>query len=211
MTHKIEVIHMPPENTNSVLVSMGGDCVIIDAWGRGDDWVRLLNNRKLRLRAVYTTHGHPDHFSAAPFLAAHYNVPWFLNERDHEIIPWGNSLLDYFGLPRVTDSDTPPMVLGAGNITVLPGLVAAIIPAPGHSRGGVMYHFAGEKILVSGDTIFADGIGRWDLPGGDLDALRGSISNVAKMNLPDDTRVIHGHGPDSTIGHLRTCHPYFKS
>ncbi|MDE6478212.1 MAG: MBL fold metallo-hydrolase [Alphaproteobacteria bacterium] len=210
MRPEFDVIHMPPENTNSVLVSMGGDCVIFDAWGRADDWVRLLDERGLRLRAIYTTHGHPDHFSAAPFLAAHYNVPWFLATPDDEIIPWGNSLLDYFGLPHVTDDNVAPTPLVGREIAVLPELIAAVVPAPGHSPGGVMFHFAGEKVLISGDTIFADSVGRWDLPGGDLNTLRTSIARVAAMNLPDDTRVIHGHGPDSTIGGLRRYNPYFK-
>ena len=66
---KFEVLHLPPMNTNSVLVSVGTDCVIFDAWGKATDWERVLSERGLNLRAIYATHGHPDHISAAPSLA----------------------------------------------------------------------------------------------------------------------------------------------
>ena len=59
-----EVLHMEPQNTNSVLVVVGNDAVIFDAWGLASDWEKLLTARGLRLRAAYTTHGHADHFSA---------------------------------------------------------------------------------------------------------------------------------------------------
>ena len=76
---KFEVLHMPPMNTNSVLVTMGVDAVIFDAWGRAADWQSLLQQRNLNLRAIYATHVHPDHISAAPALAREMDVDWFLH------------------------------------------------------------------------------------------------------------------------------------
>ena len=69
MEPQFEVLHMPPENTNSLLVTVGKEAVIFDAWGNAVDWEKLLESRGLRLRAIYSTHGHGDHISAAPFLA----------------------------------------------------------------------------------------------------------------------------------------------
>jgi len=62
-----------------------------------------------------------------------------------------------------------------------------------------MFYFPEYKILFTGDTIFRDGVGRTDLPGGDEKQLNKSLANLGQMNLPDDTYVVHGHGPDSAM------------
>lgn len=202
---------MEPRNTNSILVSAGKDCVIFDAWGRADDWKKLLDSRGLKLQAIYATHGHSDHISAAPSLAAHYKVPWYMNLADLPLVLWGNQILDFWELPRIPDDFKVPQDLRAGTVTILDDIDMEIIPAPGHSAGGMMFYFPEYKILMTGDTIFHDGIGRTDLPFGDAAALRDSIANLVKLNLPDDTYVVHGHGSDSMIGWLKTNHPDFKS
>ena len=205
-----EILHMPPENTNSVLVTRGNDAVIFDAWGRVADWEKLLTARGLRLRAIYSTHGHGDHIAAAPMLAEKYNIPWFLNSEDDVLISWSNNLLKYFGLPEIENDYRRPTDLESGTIEILPGVFADVIESPGHTPGGVMYYFPEFGILLTGDTLFRDSCGRYDLPGGDANALMQSISKLYEMNLPDETYVVHGHGVDSTIGMMKTENPYFK-
>lgn len=205
-----EVLHMPPENTNSVLVTRGNDAVIFDAWGQVADWEKLLAARGLRLRAIYSTHGHGDHIAAAPILAEKYNIPWFLNSEDDVLISWSNNLLKYFGLPEIENDYRRPTDLESGTIEILPGVFADVIESPGHTPGGVMYYFPEFGILLTGDTLFRDSCGRYDLPGGDANALMQSISKLYEMNLPDETYVVHGHGVDSTIGMMKTENPYFK-
>lgn len=190
---------MEPKFTNSVLVTSGRDCAIFDAWGRADDWIKLLDSRGLKLRAIYATHGHSDHISAAPGLAAHYDVPWFLNSRDVPLILWGNQILDFWELPRIPDDFVAPHDLHAGKTKILNDIEMEIIASPGHSLGGVMFYFPEYKILLTGDTIFRDGVGRTDLPGGDEKQLNESLANLGKMNLPDDTYIVHGHGSDSMM------------
>lgn len=202
---------MPPENTNSVLVSSGDNCVIFDAWGRADDWDNLLKSRGLKLQAIYATHGHGDHISAAPELARRYNVPWFLNAEDVPLILWKPEMMDFWKLPRIADDFITPQNLHAGTTKILDDIEMEIIASPGHSRGGVMFYFPEYRVLLSGDTIFRDGVGRTDLPGGDESKLRQSISNLVARNLPDDTYVVHGHGGDSMIGTLQKYNPYFKA
>ncbi len=206
---QFEVIRMQPENTNSVLVSCGTDCVIFDPWGHVDAWQELLNARHLHLVAIYATHGHSDHISAAPQLAAAYNVPWYLNPRDNDLILWGNPILDMFQLPNIPADYTRPTPLGAGTVKILDGLDMNIIETAGHSAGGMTYHFPDYGILITGDTIFRDGVGRCDLPTGDVKQLRTSIDKIYDMNLPNETYVVHGHGLDSTIGILKESNPYF--
>ncbi len=211
MPNKFEILRMPPENTNSVLISSGSAAVIFDPWGRADDWGRILSARGLNLRAMYATHAHPDHISAAVELSQKYNIPLHVAAADNELIKWGGEVLDFFGLPRVcahcvrtTNLATGRHILPVGNIKM------SVIAAPGHTPGGRMFYFPAEKILLTGDTLFRDGFGRYDFPGGDQAALFQSISNLYNLNLPDDTYVVHGHGPDSTIKILRETNPYFK-
>lgn len=205
-----EILHMPPENTNSVLVTRGNDAVIFDAWGRVADWEKLLTARGLRLRAIYSTHGHGDHIAAAPILAEKYNIPWFLNSEDDVLISWSNNLLKYFGLPEIENNYRRPTDLESGTLEILPGVFADVIESPGHTPGGVMYYFPDFGILLTGDTLFRDSCGRYDLPGGDANALMQSVSKLYEMNLPNETYVVHGHGVDSTISQLKSENPYFK-
>lgn len=206
---KFSLLQMPPQNTQSVLVSVGDECVIFDPWGRADDWAHVLNERGLKLRAIYVTHGHPDHIASAPELSRRYNVPWYLHSGDFRLVGWGNDLLQYFGLPPITIHDIRPTPLDTARSEILPGLYMDVIETPGHTPGGVTYHFPDEHVLLIGDTLFADGIGRYDLPGGDKNMLFQSIANVRDMNLPGDTWVVHGHGADTTIEWLHKNNPYF--
>ena len=207
---KFEILHMPPENTNSVLVTCGDDAVIFDAWGNVADWEKLLTSRGLQLRAIYSTHGHGDHIAAAPALAEKYDVPWYLNSEDDDLISWSNNLLAGFGLPQIEPGYRRPTDISADTIQILPGVTMDVIETPGHTPGGVMYYFPDFGILITGDTLFRDGFGRYDLPGGDANALWQSISKVYELNLPDETYAVHGHGVDSTIGILKRENPYFK-
>lgn len=208
---KFTLFQMEPQNTQSVLVTSGSDCVIFDPWGRASDWEHILSEHGLNLRAIYATHGHPDHIAAAPALAQKYNVPWYLHSGDFRLVGWGNGLLEHFGLPPIDINDTRPTPLDLSRTEVLPGIFMDIFETPGHTPGGVAYHFPDEQVLLIGDTLFQDSIGRYDLPGGDKNMLFQSIANIYNMNLPANTGVIHGHGMDTTIAWLHQNNPYFHS
>jgi len=208
---KFEILRMPPTNTNSLLVTRGTDAVIFDAWGKASDWERVLLERGLNLRAIYSTHGHPDHISAAPRLAEAFNIDWYLNQKDEYLIGWGNELLDMFGIPHVHSGCKKPIHIASGNIEILPDVNMEIIESPGHTPGGLMFYFPQYKILMTGDTIFRDGIGRTDFPGGDMEQMQQSIHNLYEMDLDDGTYVVHGHGLDTTIEILKKHNQFFKA
>lgn len=208
---KFEVLHLPPMNTNSLLVSVGTDAVIFDAWGKAKDWERVLLERGLKLRAIYSTHGHPDHISAAPSLARAFNVDWFLNSGDNYLIGWGNELLDMFEIPHIHDNYKKPLNLSAGTVEILPDIKMEIMESPGHTPGGLMFYFPKYKILMTGDTLFAESFGRYDFPGGDEEQIHQSIRNLYNMDLDDETYIVHGHGQDTTIGWLKKHNQFFKA
>ena len=208
--NKFELLQMSPSNTESVLVTVGNECVIFDPWGRAGDWSRILDERGLHLRAIYATHGHPDHIACAPVLAAKYNVPWYLHGGDFRLVGWGNELLTYFDLPPIALTDVRPTLLNIARTEILPDLFMDIYECPGHTAGGVAYHFPDENILLIGDTLFQDSIGRYDLPGGDEKMLFQSIHNLYCLDLPPTTEVVHGHGMATTIEWLHKHNPYFR-
>ena len=208
---KFEVIHIPPTNTNSLLVSRGTDAVVFDAWGNAKDWERVLLERGLNLRAIYSTHGHPDHISAAPRLARAFNVDWYLNANDDYLIGWGNELLDMFGIPHVHENYKKPIHISAGIVEILPDVKMEIMESPGHTPGGLMFYFPQYQILMTGDTLFADSFGRFDFPGGDENQLKQSIHNLYEMDLDDGVYVVHGHGMDTTIEWLKKHNQFFKA
>lgn len=208
---KFELIQMPPQNTQSVIVHSGDACVIFDPWGHSSDWTNILNQRGLKLRAIYVTHGHPDHIACAPILAEKFNVPWFLHTGDFRLVGCGNDLLAYFGLPPINIDSKHPTPLDIKRIEILPNMFMDIYETPGHTPGGVAYHFPDEKIMIIGDTLFQESIGRYDLPGGDEKMLMQSISNLYNLNLPSDTEIIHGHGMATTIEWLKQNNPFFHN
>lgn len=207
---KFELLRLPPTNTNSMLVRVGTNAVVFDAWGKVADWERVLLERGLKLRAIYSTHGHPDHISAAPGLAEAFDVDWFLNAEDNYLIGWGNELLDTFGIPHIHENYKKPLNLLPGKIEILPGIEMEIMASPGHTPGGLMFYFPEYKILMTGDTLFAESFGRYDFPGGNVEQLQQSIHNLYNKNLDDGTYVVHGHGMDTTIGWLKQHNQFFK-
>ena len=206
---KFEVLHMPPTNTNSVLVSVGSDAVIFDAWGNAKDWEKVLLERGLKLRGIYSTHGHPDHIVAAPVLAKAFDVDWYLNPKDEFLIGWGHELLDMFNLQHIHDDYKKPVFISGGNMEILPDMNMEIMDAPGHTPGGLMFYFPQYKILLTGDTLFADSVGRCDFPGGNEEELKQSVRNLYDMDLDDETYVVHGHGMDTTIDWLKKNNKFF--
>ena len=206
---RFEVLHMPPANTNSVLVSVGRDAVIFDAWGKAKDWDKVLLERGLNLCGIYSTHGHVDHIAAAPALAKAFSVDWYLNGADEFLIGWGHEILDAFHLPHIHEPYKKSISLSAGNIEILPNMQMEIFESPGHTPGGLMFYFPQYKILLTGDTLFADSVGRCDLPGGDEDALKQSVKNLYDLDLDDETYVVHGHGMDTTIEYLKKRNKFF--
>jgi glyoxylase-like metal-dependent hydrolase (beta-lactamase superfamily II) len=199
-------------NCYVVAPAPGAECVIIDPGEDAQAGIEeILERHRLKPIAVLLTHGHIDHvWSVAPVCGAK-DVPAYIHPDDREMLSdpgkaFGQAV--FGGLTLTEPDDVKP--LADGDLITIGGLPFTVRHTPGHTRGSVTFHAAEEAgeagRLFSGDLLFAGSIGRTDLPGGDDAAML--VSLAATMTLPDETLVLPGHGPQTTIGKERTTNPF---
>lgn len=205
----LEIIVVPPIMENCYILHNDINAVIFDPGGDFEEIQKLIDKKSLKVLAIFLTHGHFDHIGAAQPLKDYTLAPLYANIGDIDMIKNGNAHAARFGVSNfeipsvdhfVEHGDTFP--LGFTEIKTL--------HTPGHSQGSVCYYIEKDKLLISGDTLFAESVGRTDLPGGDFDTLEKSIRNRLYI-LPEDTYVYPGHGAGSTIGHEKKFNPIVKS
>lgn len=209
-------------NCYVIAPAAGEECVIIDP---GQDAVPglddLLREHRLKPVAVLLTHGHLDHmWSVVPVCGAR-GIPAWIHPEDRELLSDPGKGLglaarqQLFGGLEFTEPDDV-RELADGEILKLAGLELRVDHAPGHTPGSVTYLLPPEErtpdeggVLFSGDLLFAGSIGRSDLPGGDYPTILRSLASVC-LTLPDETVVLPGHGPDTTIGRERASNPFLR-
>ena len=187
---------------NCSILAVDGKAYVVDPGQEGERILALLAKKGLVPAAVLLTHAHFDHITAiADLQRAVPDLPVFVHPADRPMFghPFNQLAGEYasIGVPaHLRDTDDL-----AGE---LPGV--AVLHTPGHTPGGVCYHFPAERLLLSGDTLFAGSIGRTDFPGGSLARMMDSLRLL--MTLPDETLVIPGHGGFTTIGDEKRGNPY---
>jgi len=202
-------------NCYVVAIAAGEQCVVIDPGigvVRGLD--QVFAEQRLRPAAVVLTHGHLDHtFSVAPVCGAR-GITAYIHPDDRELLadPAKGLSLDLRSivggaLSYAEPEDVAPLVDGA--TVTLAGLELTVDHAPGHTRGSVLVRTDSDEapLCFAGDVLFAGSIGRTDLPGGDHAAMLASLRDKV-LPLPDETVVLPGHGPLTTIGRERASNPY---
>ena len=197
-------------NCYVVAPARGAECVIVDPGQDAQQGIdELLLRYRLKPIAVLLTHGHIDHkWSVAPVCGAK-GIPAYIHPDDRELLAdpaKGLSLAvgqQLFGGITFTEPDDV-RELADGSALSLAGLDFTVRHTPGHTPGSVT--FGSENGLFTGDLLFAGSIGRTDLPGGDHQAMLRSLART--LTLPDDTLVLPGHGPQTTIGAERRTNPF---
>jgi len=177
---------------------------VVDPGYDAEGILALLDRNDLELGMVVLTHAHFDHISALNKILIGRNVPVYLHRADE---PFAFSALNAMA-PYPPTARPATLILDKEDGATLEcgGLKARIITTPGHTPGGWCLYFQEEHLLLAGDTLFAGSVGRTDLPGGDWDTLAASLQKLKA--LPDATRVICGHGPETTIGIEKKNNPY---
>jgi hydroxyacylglutathione hydrolase len=184
------------------------EAMVIDPGDDIEDVLAIVRKYQLQVKQIVITHAHIDHVGGATKLRAATGAPILLNQND----------LDLLGMLDVQAAwcrMAPPgkvkidQSIGAADTVHAGSLVADVIHTPGHTEGSVCLYFAAEKKLIAGDTLFAGSIGRTDLPGGSMAKIISSLHEKV-LALPDETVVVPGHGPLTTIGEERESNPFLK-
>jgi glyoxylase-like metal-dependent hydrolase (beta-lactamase superfamily II) len=189
--------------------SDAGEAIVVDP---GDDVARILavlQKHKLRLSQIIITHAHIDHVGAASALRRATGAPIFLNQKDLALLSMMDWQAEFLGVPT-PEIEAPDADAAKGLIVAAGNWRGEVLETPGHSQGSICLYFAPKSLLLAGDTLFAGGIGRTDLPGGDSGQIMRSIEGTL-MQLPDSTIVVPGHGPETTIGEEREFNPFLVS
>jgi hydroxyacylglutathione hydrolase len=199
----------------------GEECVIIDPGQGAEPGIEeLVAKYRLRPVAVLLTHGHVDHmFSVAPVCGAR-GIPAYIHPGDRARLgdplgPWANPAMSglFAGITFTEPDDVRELT--DGETITLAGLHLTIAHTPGHTEGSVTYQSplpadeatAATRVLFTGDLLFAGSIGRTDLPGGDHEKMLSSLARTL-ADQPDETIVLSGHGPQTTIGAERRSNPF---
>ncbi len=197
-----------------VLWDAVGNCVIVDPgcyWP--EEFARLkelVEAEGLTPKAVWLTHGHFDHVHGVLKVVREYSVPVLMSSEDKVVLDNNQAAVGAFGLTAPDSSDIKTVDIRDGEIQdTLQGAPFKVITTPGHTPGGVCYYDETDKVLISGDTLFAGTIGRTDHLGGDYDRLIISVMDKL-MGLPGDVDVLPGHGHRTTIADERTHNPFLQ-
>lgn len=182
------------------------EAIIFDPADEAKTIADFLQNEELQVIGVLLTHGHFDHILAAKELANNYKTNIYIGE-DEKALLEDTGLNCSISMGGKAFSLTPDTLLKDGEKIALAGFTISVIHTPGHTKGSVCYLFEDYNILISGDTLFQQSIGRADLPTGDESTLIDSIKSKL-FTLEDSVTVLPGHGDTTTIGQEKQYNPY---
>jgi len=182
------------------------EAVVIDPGDDADRILMELAKAELKVKYVINTHGHFDHVGANKRMKEVTGATLAIHPDDGPMLSELSRSAASFGL-AAENSPEPDLLLNDGDKVTFGSIALTVIHTPGHSKGGICLYTQGH--LFAGDTLFAGSIGRTDLPGGDYDTLIASIKEKL-LNLPDDTIVYTGHGPETTLHNEKRMNPFLR-
>jgi glyoxylase-like metal-dependent hydrolase (beta-lactamase superfamily II) len=182
------------------------EAMVIDPGDEIEDVLVLIRKHNLTVKQIVVTHAHIDHVGGAMKLRAATGAPILLNQNDDALLKMLDVQATWIGVenPGKVEIDQS---IGQGDTVRAGTLTANVIHTPGHTEGSVCLYFPVERKLIAGDTLFAGSIGRTDLPGGSMRKIINSLHEKV-LTLPDETVVVPGHGPLTTIGEERESNPF---
>jgi glyoxylase-like metal-dependent hydrolase (beta-lactamase superfamily II) len=206
-----EVLPVGPLQCNCSIIGDEStrEAMVVDPGDDIEAILAIVRQHKLEVKQIVITHAHIDHVGGAMKLRALTGAPILLNRNDYALLKMLDVQASWLGMATpgqvaIEASIADGEALRAGSLT------ANVLHTPGHTEGSVCLYFPAEKLLLSGDTLFARSIGRTDLPGGSYEKIMRSLRDRV-LTLPDETVVVPGHGPRTTIGKEREENPFLKA
>ena len=194
----LEIVSVGPLQANAYII--GDDktrqAMVIDPGDEGDRILEVAKSNNLKINEIICTHAHFDHVGAAGDIKKETGARITMHREDLETYSLAKDQAAFWGF-KVDDLPQPDGFVDEGDEIKVGGLSFKVMHTPGHSKGGICLY--GEGIVITGDTIFKGSIGRTDFPGGSIEELKSSFRRI--IGLPDNTRVLSGHGPETTIGY----------
>jgi len=205
-----EILPVGPLQCNCSIIAdeASRKAMVIDPGDDIADVLAILEKHDLKVEQIVITHAHIDHVGGAMKLRAATGAPLLLNQNDYTLLKMLDLQAAWLGMESPGKVDVDRSITDADTIEAKP-LLANVIHTPGHTEGSICLYFPSEKKLIAGDTLFAGSIGRTDLPGGSFDKIIRSLHGKV-LSLPDETVVVPGHGPITTIGEERASNPFLK-
>ena len=207
----VQAFTFNPFATNTYVVASEGEVVVVDAASHTPtehaQIARYVEAQGLAVRHLLLTHAHIDHIFGCAALSKQFGMGWALHPDDNLILSYAAEQARYFGVQL---EEAPPRAetpLRAGDTIRFGACTWQVLHVPGHAPGHVAFYDKANGVVFAGDVLFRASIGRTDLPMGDLPTLMHSIE-TQMLTLPDPTRVLPGHGPETTIGHERRNNPF---
>jgi len=205
-----EIIPVGPLQCNCSVIGdeTSREGIVIDPGDDVQQVLDLVEKHKLRVKQIVITHAHIDHVGGAMKLRAATGAPILLNQNDYALLKMLDMQAAWVGMRSPGKVEIDHSLEPADTVKV-GSLAAQVLHTPGHTEGSVCLYFPAENKLIAGDTLFAGSIGRTDLPGGSYEKILHSIHDCV-LALPDETIVVPGHGPVTTIGEERESNPFLQ-
>ncbi len=182
------------------------EAMVIDPGDDIEKVLAILQEHGLTLKQIVITHAHIDHVGGAAKLKRLTGAPVLLNANDQMLLKMLDVQASWLGMRPPEDTAIDASIT-TGDKVQAGSVVAEVLHTPGHTEGSICLYFAAENKLIAGDTLFAGSIGRTDLPGGSYKKIMESLHGPV-LALPDETIVVPGHGPLTTIGEERDSNPF---
>lgn len=183
-----------------------GEAVVIDPGGVTSEMTRHLESRGQKVVFIICTHGHYDHIGGVSEIRKQCGAPVLIHADDRDMLVNPRKYVPFLGM-MLPDMAEPERILAGGEVLKVGGLTLKILHTPGHTKGSISIVVMEEELVFTGDTLFMEGVGRTDLPGGSTAQLTSSIKEKL-FTLPDKTTVYPGHGPQTDIGYEKKHNPF---
>ena len=208
---KVSTYPLGPIQTNCYIIQDElNNCLLVDPGEEAKRLIAEIENAGLKPVAILLTHGHFDHLGAVDAVRDRFEIPVYIHENEADSLtdPVQNGSTRYPGLPKVKNRAADHLITKEGMMDV-GSFNFEVRHTPGHSTGSVSFVFSDDKFAIVGDTLFKEGVGRTDLPGGDTKILLASIHNKL-LTLESSFTIYPGHGASTTPQSEKDKNPFLN-